>query len=181
MRWVNNRIGSWGLSPTSSPRSRSSLKPENDRGTYNALVPPLETVFSFASFIAAFGWILLVLLPADSRAKLLTGISIPLTLSAIYLVYIFLHLGGAPGGFGSLADVRLLFSRDELLLAGWVHYLAFDLFIGAWESRDAQRLQIPRLVMVPCYVMTFMLGPIGLLFYFAIRTAKTKQLDLEAA
>jgi len=142
---------------------------------------PLETVFSFASFIAMFGWILLVVVPYDPRAKLLTGIIIPLTLSIIYLVFIFLHFGNAPGGFGSLADVRTLFGKDELLLAGWVHYLAFDLFIGAWESRDSHRLGIPRLVMVPCYVMTFMLGPIGLLFYFAIRTAKTKALGLEAA
>lgn len=142
-------------------------------------MPALETVFSFATFIALFGWILLVAVPADPRARMLTGIIIPLALSAIYLVYIFLHIGEAPGGFGSLAEVRLLFGKDELLLAGWVHYLAFDLFIGAWESRDSQRLGIPRLVMVPCYLMTFMLGPIGLLFYFAIRTAKTKTLDLE--
>ena len=138
----------------------------------------LETVFSFSTFIAMFGWILLVAVPADPRAKLLTGIIIPLTLSIIYLVFIFLHFADAPGGFGSLAEVKTLFGKDELLLAGWVHYLAFDLFIGAWESRDSQRLQIPRLVMIPCYVMTFMLGPIGLLFYFAIRTAKTKTLDL---
>ena len=144
-------------------------------------MPPLETVFSFATFIAMFGWILLVVVPADPRAKLLTGIIIPLTLSAIYLAVIFLHFADAPGGFGSLAEVKALFGKDELLLAGWVHYLAFDLFIGAWESRDSQRLQIPRLVMIPCYVMTLMLGPIGLLFYFAIRTAKTKSLDLEAS
>lgn len=144
-------------------------------------MPPLETIFSFASFIAMFGWILLVVLPADPRVKLLTAVIIPMTLSAIYLVFIYLHFGDAPGGFGSLADVKTLFAKDELLLAGWVHYLAFDLFIGAWESRDSQRLGIPRLVMVPCYAMTFMLGPIGLLFYLAIRTAKTKALDLEAA
>ena len=144
-------------------------------------MPPLEIVFSFSSFIAMFGWILLVVVPNDPRARLLTGIIIPLTLSIIYLVFIFLHFGNAPGGFGSLADVKTLFGKDELLLAGWVHYLAFDLFIGAWQSRDSHRLGIPRLVMVPCYVMTFMLGPIGLLFYFAIRTAKTKALDLEAA
>ncbi len=151
------------------------------QGTYNAPMPPLETIFSFASFIAMFGWILLVVLPADPRVKLLTAVIIPMTLSAIYLVFIYLHFSGAPGGFGSLAEVKTLFGKDELLLAGWVHYLAFDLFIGAWESRDSQRLGIPRLVMVPCYIMTFMLGPIGLLFYFAIRTAKTKALDLEAA
>ena len=139
---------------------------------------PLETVFSFASFIAMFGWILLVVVPADPRAKLLTGIIIPQTLAAIYLAYISLYIADAPGGFGSLAEVRKLFGKDELLLAGWVHYLAFDLFIGAWESRDSQRLEIPRLAMIPCYLMTFMLGPIGLLFYFAIRTAKTKSLEI---
>ena len=144
-------------------------------------MPGLETVFSFATFIAMFGWILLVVVPADPRAKLLTAIIIPLTLSAIYLAYIFMHMGDASGGFGSLAEVKLLFGTDELLLAGWIHYLAFDLFVGAWESRDSQRLGIPRLVMVPCYVMTFMLGPVGLLFYFAIRTAKTKTLDMDAA
>lgn len=141
-------------------------------------MPPLETVFSFATFIAMFGWILLVVVPADPRAKLLTGVIIPLTLSAIYLAYIFMFFADAPGGFGSLADVRTLFGKDELLLAGWVHYLAFDLFIGAWESRDSQQLGIPRLVMLPCYVMTFMLGPVGLLFYFAIRTAKTKAMEI---
>ena len=119
-----------------------------------------------------------MVVPADPRAKLLTGIIIPLTLALIYLTYIFLFIADAPGGFGSLAEVRKLFGRDELLLAGWVHYLAFDLFIGAWESRDSQRLEIPRLVMIPCYLMTFMLGPIGLLFYFAIRTAKTKSLEV---
>ncbi len=95
-------------------------------------------------------------------------------LSAIYLYFIASHMQGAQGGFGSLADVTLLFQKPELLLAGWIHYLAFDLFIGAWEVRDAQRLEIPHLVVIPCLIMTFMLGPIGLLFYIAIRSAKTK-------
>ena len=44
-----------------------------------------------------------------------------------------------------------------------------------------QRNQIPHLVVIPCLVMTFMLGPIGLLFYLAIRTAKTRALSLEQA
>ncbi len=47
----------------------------------------------------------------------------------------------AKGGFGSLAEVALLFSNPHILLAGWIHYLAFDLFIGGWEVRDAQRLE----------------------------------------
>ena len=142
---------------------------------------PLETLFSVASAIAAVGWLLLVLLPKLRSAQVTAGIIIPLLLSALYLFLIVQNFSGAPGGFGSLADVSLLFSRPALLLAGWVHYLAFDLFIGAWEIRDSQRHQIPHLVMIPCLLMTLMLGPIGLLFYFAIRTAKTKKVELGGA
>ncbi len=126
------------------------------------------------------------LVPAGLRAqaaaaRLAAGVVIPLLLSAGYLALIALHFQGTEGGFGSLAEVQTLFQKPELLLAGWIHYLAFDLFIGAWEVRDAQRHQIPHLVVIPCLVMTFMLGPIGLLFYFAIRTAKTKRMEMAGA
>jgi len=134
-----------------------------------------------AGFLAMAGWILLLILPRHRIAQRVAGITVPLILSVGYLILNARHFRGAEGGFGSLADVAMLFQKRELLLAGWIHYLAFDLFIGAWETRDAQRNGLPHLVVIPCLVMTFLLGPIGLLFYFAIRTAKTKTLKLEAA
>jgi hypothetical protein len=141
----------------------------------------LEQIFSMASLLAMAGWLLLIILPKNQIAQLLSGLVLPLVLSGGYLLLIAQYFQGAEGGFGSLADVRALFAKDEVLLAGWIHYLAFDLFIGAWESRDAQRNGLPHLVVIPCLIMTFMLGPIGLLFYFAIRTAKTKALKVETA
>jgi hypothetical protein len=141
----------------------------------------LEQLFSMAGLLAVSGWLLLVILPKNTIVQLVAGVVIPLVLSAGYLMLIFLHFRGAEGGFGSLADVATLFQKRELLLAGWIHYLAFDLFIGAWETRDAQRNGLPHLVVIPCLVMTFMLGPIGLLFYFAIRTAKLRAVPLESA
>ena len=141
----------------------------------------LERIFSLASAIAVSGWLFLVVAPRKPFTQVIAGVIAPLILAAIYLALIFSNIQGAEGGFGSLADVATLFQKRELLLAGWIHYLAFDLFIGAWETRDAARNQIPHLVVIPCLVMTFMLGPIGLLFYFAIRTAKTKGLSLESA
>ena len=141
----------------------------------------VEQIFSMASLIAMIGWLLLLFLARKPVAQLVAGVAIPLILSVGYLLLIALHFRGAEGGFGSLADVAALFQKQELLLAGWIHYLAFDLFIGAWETRDAQRNGLPHLVVIPCLVMTFMLGPIGLLFYFAIRSAKTRALKLEAA
>ena len=138
----------------------------------------LEQIFSMASLLAMIGWLILAVLPRQPIAQVVSGVIIPLVLSAGYLFLIAQNLRGAEGGFGSLADVAALFQRQELLLAGWIHYLAFDLFIGAWETRDAQHHGIPHLVVIPCLIMTFMLGPIGLLFYFAIRTAKTRTLML---
>jgi hypothetical protein len=141
----------------------------------------LERIFTLAGAIAMSGWLLLIFFPRNKIARLISGLVLPIALSIFYLILIASNIRGAEGGFGSLADVATLFQKQELLLAGWIHYLAFDLFIGAWETRDAQRHEIPHLVVLPCLVMTFMLGPIGLLFYLAIRTAKTKALSLENA
>ena len=71
--------------------------------------------------------------------------------------------------FNTLAGVKSLFQNDALLLAGWIHYLAFDLFVGSWEVRDANRLGIHHLLVIPCLVCTLMLGPAGLLAYFVLR------------
>lgn len=82
--------------------------------------------------------------------------------------------GDSAGGFGSLAEVALLFQKDEALLAGWIHYLAFDLFVGMWEASDAAKRNINRWLLLPCLILTFMLGPIGLLLYFIIRGIASK-------
>ncbi|MGH9382886.1 MAG: ABA4-like family protein [Vicinamibacterales bacterium] len=138
----------------------------------------LETWFSLASVLAALGWLLLIVLPRHRIAQRVAAIGIPLTIAVLYLVLIVLNFPGAKGGFGSLSDVDLLFSEPALLLAGWVHYLAFDLFIGAWETRDAQKHNVPHLLLIPCLILTFMLGPIGLLSYFAVRTMRAGTVEV---
>ena len=72
-------------------------------------------------------------------------------------------------GFGSLAGVALLFSVPELLLAGWIHYLAFDLFVGAWEVKDAQQAGIHHVAVIPCLFATLIFGPGGLVLYWIIK------------
>jgi len=85
------------------------------------------------------------------------------------------------GGFGSLAEVARLFANPWLLLAGWTHYLAFDLFVGSWEVRDARERGVPHLLVIPCLALTLMFGPAGWLLYVAVRTTKvTKNTKLNA-
>ncbi len=132
----------------------------------------METVFSVCSTAAALGWLLLIVLPRMRWTQVVAGTLIPLGIAAVYLVLIARYMSGSSGGFGSLSEVAQLFSQPGLLLAGWVHYLAFDLFIGAWEVRDAARHGVPHLLVIPCLIMTFLLGPIGLLAYGGLRTWK---------
>ena len=130
-----------------------------------------ETLFSFANGLALLSWILLICLGWKRWVSFtVTGTIVPLLLSALYFALIALHWGEHSGGFSSLNGVAQLFENRWLLLAGWIHYLAFDLFIGSWETRDAMEHGIHHWLVIPCLVLTFLFGPIGLLLYFAIRS-----------
>ena len=109
----------------------------------------IEGVFSACNLLAMVGWMLLLTVPRRRTAMAIAGTAIPLTLAAIYLVLIVSHVRESSGGFSSLDAVAQLFANHWLLLAGWVHYLAFDLFIGAWETRDAMARRVPRLLLGP--------------------------------
>jgi hypothetical protein len=76
----------------------------------------------------------------------------------------------AEGSFQTLRGVSMLFSNPWLLVAGWLHYLAFDLLTGTWEARDAVSRGVPRWLLVPCLFLTLMFGPTGWLLYMLIRT-----------
>ncbi|HEX8329692.1 MAG TPA: ABA4-like family protein [Hymenobacter sp.] len=132
-----------------------------------------DALFSLANPLAMVGWGLLILAPRwrVTRAVVLSG-ALPLLLAATYVVLIGYQtlVHPAPGaGFGSLGEVAALFKQPWALLAGWVHYLCFDLVVGAWETRDAQRRGVPHWALVPCLLATFMLGPLGLLLYSGVR------------
>lgn len=129
-----------------------------------------ETLFTICSSLILPGWLLLILAPRWKwTSYLIAPILIPLPLAILYVYLVAVYFGKAEGGFGSLAEVSLLFENPYLLLAGWVHYLAFDLFVGSWEVRDAQQLGISHFVVIPCLILTFLFGPIGLLLYWTLR------------
>jgi Domain of unknown function (DUF4281) len=102
-------------------------------------------VFSIANFVALCGWLTLAVLPGKKWVtSVIAGIAIPAVLAAVYTVIIALTFFSAEGGFSSLSDVARLFSNPWLLLAGWIHYLAFDLLVGTWEARALSRLTVSR-------------------------------------
>ncbi len=125
-----------------------------------------QLVFSLANGFAMLGWLVLIAGVVLNRAWLrdkAAGIYWPLALSVLYVVAFFMGFGTTGGNFSSIAGVRQLFSGDWTLLAGWVHYLAFDLFVGAWIARDAERAGLSRWFLIPILPLTFLLGPAGFL------------------
>jgi len=136
-----------------------------------------ETLFSICGKVVLPGWLLLIVAPRWKwTVHLIASVVLPGVMGIVYVYLIAANVGKAEGSFNSLAGVASLFKTPELLLAGWVHYLAFDLFVGCWEVRDAQRLGVRHWFVVPCLILTLMLGPAGLLSYFVVRWVSTRQI-----
>lgn len=130
--------------------------------------------FQVASAVPLVGWLALVFLPRSRLAvDGVARLGVPALLAAAYAViiggFVFGGTGMDFGSFASLEGIGGLLSQPWLLVAGWLHYLAFDLFVGAWEVRTAQDEGISHWLVVPCLLLTFLLGPVGFLAFLGVR------------
>jgi len=141
-----------------------------------------EQLFSICNTVILIPWLMLLILPAWkwTQRLVISGL-FSLMYALVYLsLIVYVMVTGAGGmNFSSLAQIGVLFQSPWALLAGWVHYLAFDLLVGAWEVKDARSRGISHWLLVPCLFFTFMLGPVGLLGYVFLRALSKKQLVLE--
>ena len=136
-----------------------------------------EQVFSLVNLIATAAWLALVIVPGRRWVTgIVTSTVVPLLFAIVYVGIVVTTFGRTPGGFSTLEGVATLFSNPWALLAGWIHYLAFDLLIGTWEARDAREHGLSHLLLVPCLVLTFLFGPAGWLLYRAVRLMKSSQM-----
>ncbi|MFZ5676551.1 MAG: ABA4-like family protein [Pseudomonadota bacterium] len=134
-------------------------------------------LFELANFTALAGWAVLaagVVLNNTLLRDLVAGRIVPTLLAVAYTSLIALFWSGADGGYGSLGDVARLFANPWLLLAGWVHYLAFDLAIGAIIARRIFDEDLSRLALIPILPLTFLFGPVGWLAFEVLRVLAPK-------
>jgi hypothetical protein len=132
-------------------------------------------IFQWINIFVVPGWLLLIFAPRWKwTERIITGIIITI-LAIAYIFFIATSLKADDiKSFSSLAGVMHLFTNETGVLAGWIHYLAFDLLTGLFEIKNARKHHINHQWVIPCLVLTFMLGPVGLLLYFIIRFIKTK-------
>lgn len=135
-----------------------------------------DQLFQLANPLALLGWLALLASPLAPRiAQAVAAAAVPLILSLAYAGLVLAFWWEAPGGFGSLPEVQALFTHPHIALAGWLHYLAFDLFLGAWEVRTARADGIPHWAVIPCLILTFLFGPAGLLAFAILRFTLTRK------
>ena len=138
-----------------------------------------ETIYTTINLAVLPGWLMLALAPRAHITQVLVHSGLyPLGLGVFYLVTLslsmFCGMGAEGGDFSTAAGVSRLFSHPLGILVGWSHYLVFDLFVGAWEVRDARRRGLMHRLVLPCLFFTLMSGPVGLLLYLVIRMAAGK-------
>lgn len=141
-------------------------------------------IFSTANILAIMAWAILILLPRKPlalSAVLYLGVGI---LSATYLVALVSVVSGladpvgpadAAGNFSTIEGVRAIFSSDGGVTIGWVHYLAFDLFVGLWIAKDADAKGFGRILQAPVLLATFLAGPVGLFVWLILRERSARR------
>jgi hypothetical protein len=138
-----------------------------------------DQLFSIANTVALAAWLGLIFLPHVAAIRnVIAAALIPCLFAAAYAVILARFFD--PGGFAKFSTLEGLASLQGspwLLLAGWLHYLAFDLFVGAWEVRTARRDGVPHFAIVPSLILTFMVGPAGLLVFTVTRLLLRKGPD----
>ena len=143
-----------------------------------------STAFTLAGPLVMAGWAGLILSLFVKAVRPIAwsfaGLIVPALLAFAYVLLIWAGMRGAEGGgYGSIAEIRALFADDSALVAGWFHYLAFDLFVGCWIAREGAASGIHGLILVPCLTLTFMFGPAGLLLFLLLRLAIARRFALE--
>ena len=142
-----------------------------------------ENIYLWINFGVLPFWLMLIIIPNSKVTQILiNSIILPLILSVAY-VYVFYQailldepLFGIFKLYLSLDDLYTVFATENFLLIFWIHFLALNLFLGSWVSRDAVKYNMTRgLVFVPL-VLIYLTGPLGIVLYWIFRIFYAKRL-----
>ena len=156
----------------------------------------MDLAFRLANLLVLPAWFLLVFFPHRGLTRWTAAVVVPALIAIGYLTLFVEGLlaptfPGDPAAAAhsqalqnlfanpTLADIKVLFSDERTLVVGWMHYLAFDLLVAGWIARDARRVGLRHVFIVPSLLCTLMLGPAGWLSYMAIKLVAGKPLTPE--
>ncbi len=138
-----------------------------------------QTLFVLCNCAVVPAWVLLLVAPHWRWTYRLAMFTLPMLLAALYIWLFIASFEGLHVNFLSLGAVQYALRSPAVVLAAWIHFLTFDLFVGAWMVRDARRMRIVQLAVIPCLLLTFLMGPVGLLIYLSMRSGLRRSADAQ--
>lgn len=135
----------------------------------------METVFQIANSLALISWIVIILLPKNDLVKKVVQYGFISILGITYIALIASNITEMKSdSFSTLPNVKALFTQDVMVTAGWIHYLAFDLFVGLYIINQGIKLNMQRWKYTLCLPFTFMFGPTGLILFYLFKFTQKK-------
>ena len=130
-------------------------------------------------------WFILIVFPQSHLSRIFVASIFPFfILSGIYIFILYKsYLIGYDfdGNFTlylGLSELSRLFEDHLYIMIFWTHFIAINLFIGGWIVKDSQKFSINKVLMAVPLIVTYLIGPIGLLLYWIIRIFYAKRISL---
>ena len=145
----------------------------------------LENIYLWTNFGVLPFWFLLVIIPNSKITQLfVNSIILPLILAGAYVYVIYQailleeSLLDVFKLYLNLDNLYTVFATENFLLVFWIHFLALNLFLGSWVSRDGIKYNIPRKLVAIPLITVYFTGPLGLVLYWLLRVFYAKKLGL---
>ena len=143
-----------------------------------------ENIYLWTNFGILPLWLMLIIIPNSKFTQFfVNSIIVPLILSATYTYIIYQAILMDEPIFDffklylSLDNLYTLFATESFLLVFWLHFLALNLFLGSWISRDGIKYNMPRSLVFLPLILVYFTGPLGLVLYWIIRVFYAKRIS----
>ena len=145
----------------------------------------IETLYLWVNLGVLPFWFILIVFPQSHLSRIFVTSIFPFfILSGVYIFILYKsYLIGYDfdGNFSlylGLSELSRLFEDHLYIMIFWTHFIAINLFIGGWIVKDSQKFSINKVLMAVPLIVTYLIGPIGLLLYWIIRIFYAKRISL---
>ena len=145
----------------------------------------IEMIYMWLNFGVLPFWFMLLFFPQTKICKIFVTSVFPFLVLATIDLYLIFEIFKKEFNFFdvfnlylSMDELKYLFSDNNYIILFWVHFLAINLFCGSWIAKDYQRINMPKSLAFIPIVLTYFIGPIGLVTYWFFRIFFNKKIDL---
>ena len=144
-----------------------------------------QNIYIYSSFGVLPFWLLLLLIPNSKITQIfVNSIILPLILALAYIYVLYKavlldeHFLEIFKLYLSIDNLYTIFATESFLLFFWIHFLAINLFLGSWVSRDSVKYNIPKKIIFLPLILIYFAGPVGLVLYWFFRIFYSKKIAL---